>query len=269
MPKIEINGVAIHYQIHGAGPETIVFAHGLLWSERIFDDQVAALKNRYRCITFDFRGQGQTEVTRSGYDIETLFSDTVGLIEALGAVPSHFVGVSMGGIIGLRIALRRPELLKSLALFATSADAETDENKRRYRLLTFIARWFGLSVVADRVMPVMFGKTFLSDPARAELKQQWRQNFIGNHRIGATRAVNGVVKREPIYEQIHRITTPTLIVMGDEDGAISQERAKRIHSQISGSKLVVLPRAGHTPTVEEPAAVNGLLGDFLSKGVQS
>jgi 3-oxoadipate enol-lactonase len=160
MPKIEINGVSIHYRICGHGQETIIFAHGLLWSGWIFEDQIAAMQHRYRCITFDFRGQGQSAVTRSGYDMETLFDDTVGLIEALDAARCHFVGLSMGGMIGLRIAVRRPELLKSLALFATSADDETEENKKRYRGLTLVARWLGLRIVANRVMPVVFGKTF-------------------------------------------------------------------------------------------------------------
>lgn len=263
MPKIEINGALIHYQIRGKGPETFVFAHGLLWSEKIFENQMDALQDRYRCISFDFRGQGQSAVTRSGYDMETLSADTTSLIEALGAAPCHFVGVSMGGMVGLRIAARRPELIKSLALLATSADAETGENQKRYRTLTFIARMFGLRIVADRIMPVMFGKSFLNDPQRAGLKRQWRQNLIANRRIGIARAVMGVIEREPIYDQINKISAPTLVARGDEDAAISMEQAKRIHSRIAGSKLAIIPRAGHTPTVEEPAIVNELIENFL------
>ena len=268
MPKIEISGVSHHYEMQGEGAETIVFAHGLLWSGKMFEAQLVALKPRYRCISFDFRGQGQTAVTRSGYDMETLFADSVGIIEKLNAASCHFVGVSMGGFIGLRLALRRPELIKSLALFATSADAETEDKKKRYRTLTRVARIFGLRMVADKVMPVMFGTTFLNDPLRAELKRQWRNNFIANRRIGLDRAVKGVIDREPIYDQIHKITAPTLIAIGDEDAAIPVERANRIHSRIAGSKLVIIPRAGHTPTVEEPEFVNGLLDDFISKAAR-
>lgn len=263
MPKIEINGVPIHYQIRGQGSETIVFAHGLLWSEKIFENQISALQDRYRCLSFDFRGQGQTAVTQSGYDLETLTADTACLIEALGAVPCHFVGVSMGGMIGLRLAIRRPELIKTLALLAVSADAETKENQKRYRTLAFIARIFGLRLVAGQVMPVMFGKSFLNDPARAGLKKQWRQHLIANHRIGIARAALGVIERAPVYDQIHKITAPTLIVRGDEDAAITLEQASRIQSRIPGSKLVIIPRSGHTPTVEEPAIVNELLENLL------
>lgn len=265
MPKIEINGVSIHYEIQGEGAETIVFAHGLLWSGKMFEDQMAALKHRYRCISFDFRGQGQTAVTRSGYDMETLFADTAGIIEKLNAAPCHFVGVSMGGFIGLRLAVRMPELIKSLSLFATSADAETEDKKKRYRTLTLVARILGLRMVADKVMPVMFGKTFLNDPHRAGLIRKWRDRFIANRRIGLARAVKGVTEREPVYDHIHKITAPTLIAIGDEDAAIPVERANRIHSRISGSQLIIIPCAGHTPTVEEPGFVNGLLEDFISK----
>jgi 3-oxoadipate enol-lactonase len=268
VPKIEINGVTIHYQVRGQGPETIVFAHGLLWSETIFENQIRAFQDRYRCLSFDFRGHGQTAVTPSGYDLETLYADTAALIEVLGAAPCHFVGVSMGGMIGLRLAIRRPELIKTLALLAVSADAETKENQKRYRLLTFIARMFGLRLVASQVMPVMFGKSFLNDPARAELKRQWRRNFIANHRIGIARAVMGVIEREPVYDQLNKITVPTLVARGDEDAAISLEQARRIHSRIAGSKLAMIPRAGHTPTVEEPAIVNELLKNLFYPGMR-
>jgi len=91
MPRLCVNGATIHYEEHGTGPETIVFAHGLLWSGRMFDRQVDALKDRYRCITFDFRGQGQSEVTATGYDMDTLAADAAALIEVLHCAPCHRV----------------------------------------------------------------------------------------------------------------------------------------------------------------------------------
>src|SRR5687767_2024240 len=101
MPHMTINGVSLYYEEQGAGPEAIVFAHGCLLNCRMFDGQVAALKERYRCIRFDFRGQGQSEVTRSGYDMDTLTEDAVALIGQLGCAPCHFLGFSMGGFVGM------------------------------------------------------------------------------------------------------------------------------------------------------------------------
>ena len=75
MPTLRVDGATLWYEEQGAGPETVVFAHGLLWSGRMFDAQVAELADRFRCVTFDFRGQGKSEVTADGYDMDTLTDD--------------------------------------------------------------------------------------------------------------------------------------------------------------------------------------------------
>ncbi|MCB0034374.1 MAG: alpha/beta fold hydrolase [Anaerolineales bacterium] len=263
MPSIELNGARIYFEDHGQGEETIVFAHGLLWSGQMFAKQIEALQAHYRCITFDFRGQGQSEVTATGYDLDTLMADAAALIEALDVAPCHFAGLSMGGFVGLRLAARRPELIKSLILMETSADAEPEENLGRYKLLNFIARWFGIGVVASRIMPIMFGQTFLNDPQRAAERDVWRKHLINNDRIGITRAVKGTIWRESVFDEISKIDKPTLIIVGEEDVATVPEKSRRIQSQIAGSKLVIIPRAGHTSTVEEPEAVNQAIKEFL------
>lgn len=122
MPHISVNGVTLHYEEQGSGAETVVFVHGLLMNHRMFDAQIEVLKTNYRCIAFDLRGQGQSEVTRSGYDMDNLTTDTAALIEALQCGPCHFVGLSMGGFIGMRLAIHHPHLLRSLSLLETSAD---------------------------------------------------------------------------------------------------------------------------------------------------
>ena len=264
MPKLQVNNADIYYEDQGAGADTIVFVHGLLWSGRMFDDQVQALKDRYRCITIDLRGQGQSEVTQTGYDIDTLSEDVAAIIEALELNPCHFLGLSMGGFIGLRLAIRRPKLLKSLMLLETSADPEPKENIGQYRLLNLVARWFGLGIVATRVMPIMFGEKFLNDPLRKNQKGKWQERMIANHRIGITRAVKGVITRSGVYDQIDKISVPTLIIVGDQDTATPLEKSKRMYARIQGAELVVIPGAGHTSTVEEPEAVNQAIDEFLS-----
>src|SRR5215467_4339172 len=236
MPIIRVNGAGIYYEEHGTGPGTIVFAHGLLWSCRMFDDQVTALKDRYRCIAFDFRGQGKSEITRDGYDMETLYEDAAALIEALDCAPCHFVGLSMGGFIAMRLAARRPNLIKSLMLLETSADPEPSENIPKYRQLSFIVRWLGPRLVFNQVMPIMFGQKFLTDPARAEQRQEWGRRGVSNHRIGITRALTGVITRKSIYDEIEKIHVPTLIIVGDQDVATVPAKSERIHERIAGSR---------------------------------
>jgi 3-oxoadipate enol-lactonase len=264
MPTISVNGVHLYYEDTGAGSESIVFAHGLLWSGWMFREQVAALKERYRCITFDFRGQGQSEITKAGYDMDALAEDAAALVQALQAAPCHFVGLSMGGFVGMRLAARRPELVRSLILLETSPDPELPENIPRYKKLSFIARWLSVRLVLDKVMAIMFGQKFLADPARAELREECRRRLLANSRIGTGRATHGVITRLPVYEEIAKITRPTLVLVGDQDVATTPAKARRIQERIPNSRLVIIPGAGHSSTIEEPQAVNTALLDFLN-----
>jgi 3-oxoadipate enol-lactonase len=264
MPDVTINGARIHYEERGQGPETIVFAHGLLWSGRMFRAQVAAFSDRYRCVTFDFRGQGESEVTADGYDMDTLAEDAAGLIAALDLAPCHFAGLSMGGFIGMRLAARRPELLRSLILMETSADPEPAENIPKYRRLLMAARWVGLRPLAGQVMPIMFGATFMRDPLRAAERREWQGYLAANNRAGIIRATDGVITRKPISDELGAITLPTLIIIGDEDTATTPDHSARMRDAISGAQLVPVPRAGHTSSVEEPAAVTAAMEAFLA-----
>jgi len=255
----------MHYIDEGTGDDTIVFAHGLLFSGEMFEGQIAHLKSRYRCIAFDHRGQGKSPVTKDGYDMDTLTDDAIRLIEDLGVAPVHFAGLSMGGFIGMRIAIKRPDLLKSLILLDTSAEPEPEENKAGYRKLNFIGRWFGFGIVVNKVMPIVFAKPWRTDPARADERARWAAHIRNNDRKGMTRAVNGVIDREGVADKIDRITTPTLIIVGEEDTATVPDKARRIQAKIAGSELVLIPRAGHSSTIEEPAAVNAAIGAFLER----
>jgi 3-oxoadipate enol-lactonase len=85
-----------------------------------------------------------------------------------------------------------------------------------------------------------------------------------NHRIGVTRATIGVITRRSIYDEIAKIHVPTLIIVGDQDVATVPAKAERIHERIQGSRLLTIPGSGHTSTVEEPAAVNAAINEFLN-----
>jgi pimeloyl-ACP methyl ester carboxylesterase len=268
MPRIQVNGADLYYEDTGAGPEAVVFAHGLLWSGRMFDAQVAALKQRYRCITFDFRGQGRSEVTPSGYDMDTLAEDSEALIEALGVAPCHFVGLSMGGFIGMRLAARRPELIRSLALLETTADAEPEANVPRYKRLAFLARWLSMRLVGGQVMAIMFSQKFLNDPGRAAQREAYRRLLLANNKVGKYRATLGVVNRRAVAEEIGRIRAPTLVVVGDQDVATVPAKSEGIRERIPNARLVVIPGAGHSSTMEEPEAVNAALAQFLDEQSQ-
>jgi pimeloyl-ACP methyl ester carboxylesterase len=265
MPTIQINGARLYYKEHGVGPGTIVFAHALLFSGEMFRRQVQALSADYRCLTFDFRGQGQSEVTRDGYDMNSLTEDAAALIEGLGCIPCHFVGHSMGSFVAMRLALRRPEWIKSLVLMAASADPQPRREVIQYWFMSLLARQFGIGLVVNQLMPIVFGRKFLDDPARASLREDWRRRLIANHPIGAARAVRGVITRPGLVSELDQITVPTLIIAGEQDRAAPPARGLQIQAHISGSTFVGVPQAGHLFTVEQPEAVNSTLAGFFGR----
>ncbi len=261
--RVRVNGVELFVDERGSGPP-IVFSHGLLWSGRMFEPQVAALSSRYRCISYDHRGQGRSQMPRERtIEIETVTRDAIALIETLGAAPCHFVGLSMGGFVGMRIAARRPELVRSLVLLATAADPEPRQNLPKYRILNAISRLGLLRWVASRVAPIMFGQSFLDDPARSAEREALLGELARLPRR-TYRAVNGVLARAGVENEVGQIRCPTLIVRGREDRAISEARALALHQATPGSELVLLERGGHTLTLEEPEAVTDELVRFLT-----
>ena len=265
MPMVEVNGTRLHYTDVGSGPRTVVFGHGLLWSGEMFGPQIDALSDRFRCVAVDWRGQGRSVVADSGYDMDTLTEDLVALIAHLGIAPVDYVGLSMGGFIGMRLAARHPELVRSLSLLETSAEPEPAQNVPAYRKLAQVVRFVGPRPVAGRVMAIMFGQTFLTDPSRAVERVDWRRRLLSVDRVGAVRATHAVIDRAGITDELDRITAPTLVLVGDEDVATVPDKARRIQAGITGSHLVIVPHAGHTSTIEQPTAVTAALERHLAR----
>jgi 3-oxoadipate enol-lactonase len=259
MPLVNVHETRLHVEDSGPGTirETVVFSHGLLWSTELFRPQIEALAGRYRVVAWDHRGQGRSdEDDRRSIGMELVTFD------ALDLGPVHFVGLSMGGFVGMRIAARWPERLRSLTLLNTSAGPEPRKNVPKYTLLNNVARSMGLGLVAGSVMPIMFGRTTMT--SRATLRDSWRERLAGNRR-SIWRAVNGVIEREGVEHLLPKIQIPTLVVAGAEDVATTPDKARAIHERIAGSKLVVVPAAGHSSTIEAPEVVTRAIEAFVSQ----
>jgi len=262
--NIEVNGTSLEVLDTGPGSsgETIAFSHGLLWDTSLFAPQIAALRSRYRCIAWDHRGQGKSASDhRNCIGIELVTQDAIALLEHLAPGPVHFVGLSMGGFVAMRIASRRPELLRTLCLIETSADPEPIENVGRYRMLANVVRMLGPRVVGSRVTPIMLGRTILTDPNRRADLATFTTTMTQRRDIW--RAVNGVIDRAGVASELGRINTPTLVMVGDEDVATPRPKSELLVSGIRGARLEVIPHAGHSSTVEEPARVTSALQRFL------
>lgn len=266
MPYLDVNGVRLHYTDTGSGDVAVVFSHGLLFSTEMFEAQIEHLKGNFRCIAYDHRGQGQSASPDSGYDMDTLTADAAALIKALGVEKCHFVGLSMGGFVALRMALDYPELVRSISVLDSSADPEPIENHGKYKKLNFVLRWFGAKPVVGAVMPIMFSQTFLNDPKRKALRDRWA-TFLGKvpDRKGMSKAVDGVIHRLSVYDRLGEIKTPTLIAVGDEDTATVPAKSERMHAAIKGSEFMMVPQGGHVSTIDAPEAINTALTEFFDK----
>lgn len=265
MAAIDVNGTSLYYEDTGPGAtgETIAWSHGLLWNTSLFAAQIAALRSRYRCIAWDHRGQGQSAADhRNCIGMELVTQDAIALLEKLGTGPVHFVGLSMGGFVGMRIAARRSDLVRKLVLIETSADPEPLENVKQYRMLTAVVRAIGPRPVSSRVTPIMMGRTILADPTRKRDLAAFVK--IMSSRRDVWRAVNGVIDRAGIHDELSRVRAPALVMVGDEDVATPRPKAEKVVAAITGAKLQVIAHAGHSSTVEEPAAVTAAIEKFLS-----
>lgn len=262
---ISLPGVRLQVEDTGGSGSVVAFSHGLFWDSRLFAPQIEALAPSHRCIAWDHRGQGRSEVTEAGYDMETLAADAVALFAHLGVGPVHLVGLSMGGFIALRVALARPDLVRSLVLLDTSADSEPEKNLPRYRLLRRLAGWFGLRPVIGQVMPILFGTSFLKDASRAAERERYRRQLLRNHKVGILRAIDGVLSRRGVADRLHALRVPALVVVGCEDVATPPAKARALADLIPGARLVEIPGAGHTSTLEAPQAVSAAIMQFISE----
>lgn len=262
MPYLSLPHISLYYEVHGTGSQTLVFSHGLLWSHKMFDAQVAEFAKTYRVIAYDHRGQGSSEV-KGPYDMDTVAEDAADLIRALVEGPVHFIGLSMGGFVGMRLAARHPELVKSLVLLETSANAEPQENLPQYKLLNGLVRWIGIiPPIANKVMKIMFAQSWLSNSTNVQAIAYWKKEIMSNKRsiIGP---VEGVIYREGVEVELSKITCPTLVIVGDEDVATTPEKAAVIQQGIVGAKLEMIAGAGHSSCIEKSLEVNRLLANWL------
>ncbi len=269
MTLTSANGVQIHVTDTGAPAgnplaATVVFGHGLLFSGHMFEAQIARLRASFRCVTIDWRGQGRTPATADGYDMDTLALDAAAVIEGLGVGPVHYVGLSMGGFVGMRLAARRPELLRTLTLLDTSAGPEDPDKVKQYRLLASIYRWVGMKPLEKKVKPLMFGPAFLASADAPRAVEKWKSVLAATDRVGMKKAIHGVTDRLPVTDELSAITVPTLVVVGEDDVATPVHKSETIAAGISGSTLRTVPDCGHSSTVEQPQVLADLIEDFLT-----
>lgn len=264
MPVHSNNGVDLFYRVAGDGPETVVLSHSFLVDHRQFDAQIDALSSQFRVVAFDHRGHGESSDPGVAYGMKDIYADAVSLIEAVVDGPCHFVGLSTGSFVGLRLGFRRPDLVDRLVLMAASADREGWVDRARYAAMLRVLPVVGWRPLIGTAMSTMFGPRFLRDEARRDEVELWRGRMMANDRGAIVRFGRAVFGRDAVEDRLHEIATPTLVISGERDHAQVPSRGRAMAAGIPNARFEQLEHAGHLSTIEEPAAVNALLLEFLT-----
>jgi 3-oxoadipate enol-lactonase len=269
MPIAHVNGAEVHYTDTGApsgrlDAPVVVFGHGLLFSGWMFSHQIEALEDEFRCVTIDWRSQGKSPAARSGHDMDTLTLDLVALLDELGLDAVHYVGLSMGGYVGMRFAARYPDRVLSLVLLDTGSGTEDPDKVSKYRLLANIYRVVGPGPLRRQVEPLMFGPTIRNDPAGRAVLDEWHGHLKRTSRAGIRRAVLGIVERLPVADELGGIRARTLVAVGADDIAQEPYKSEALAAAIEGAKLEIVPDAGHSSTVEQPEVLTRLIREHLA-----
>ena len=268
MPFVSVRGCRYYYEEAGKGDRTVVFAHGFLLDSSLFRYQMEEFAKDYRVVAFDWRGQGRSEPTEGGYGIEDLYGDAVELLKFFGCRerPCVWVGVSMGGFVGMRLAARNPELLRGVVLADTGATAEKPLKKLVWSLMAVIFKALGPGAVAGGIKKALFSPHSLNKPFVGEYERKWREWAKDKGRREALVRTAFAIFNRPSFEgELHRIRIPTLIVVGEDDRSRPYGEALQLHRAIEGSRLVVIPRAGHSSPLENPEEFNRHLREFLEE----
>jgi 3-oxoadipate enol-lactonase len=261
---VAVNGTRLFVQETGSGVP-VVFSHSLFFDGDMFAHQTAAFGGSHRVISYDHRGQGRSDAApRDQLDMDTLTADAAALIEALGAGPCHFVGNSLGGFVALRLAARRPDLLASVAILGSSGEAEA--KVAEFAPLVEAMRAQGTAAHIGTLMYIMFGDTFLADPARAAERDLWQAKMAALPHAIADSA-HAVVFRASVLDELAGVRVPVLAVAGAEDHAYGTREAEAVARACRG-RAVTVPRAGHSVALEAPDEVNALLAAHWADAAQ-
>ena len=260
--KIQANDIQINYELSGRDDAPVVMlSHSLASSLVMWNPQLDSLESKFKVLRFDTRGHGDSDAPEGKYTLELLAADAVALMDALAIDAVHFVGLSMGGMIGQNLALDHGNRLKSLTLCDTAA-IMPDEAQPIWQQRIAAAREKGLQDQVAETLERWFTPEYLSQNSpRVELiRRQILATPVAGY-IGCSEAIRDLDNLKRLSE----INLPTLIMVGEEDPGTPVAASEAMQARIEGSELVVLPAARHLSNIEQSGAFNEALMGFLLK----
>jgi 3-oxoadipate enol-lactonase len=258
--KIEANGIQINYELSGkSNAPVVMLSHSLACSMLMWNPQMDVLQSHFKVLRYDMRGHGDSQATEGAYTLEQLAADVIGLLDALKIDTVHFVGLSIGGMIGQCLALNYTDRLLSLALCDTASKIP-DEAHPLFRDRMDRAHAGGMEVMVQETLERWFTQPYLKqNPPEIELiGHQIATTSLAGY-LGCSEAILGL----DYLDRLTEIKLPTRIIVGEDDPATTVELSKAIHERIPHSKLVILPSAAHLSNIEQAEAFNATLMEFL------
>lgn len=257
---IEVNGNPVHYSVEGSdGAPWLTLCHPLACDLSVWEAQMAALAPHFRVLRYDLRGHGRSGASSGPYGFPLLVSDLLGLLDALGIVRTHFVGLSLGGMIGQHCALIAPQRLDRLVLASTTS-ALGPEVAPVWASRIEQARNRGMETQVDGFLERWFTEPFrLTHP---ELVARIA-NLIRATPVAGYIACAALIPTLDITARLAAIRTPTLVLVGESDYSTPPAMAEIIADAIPGALQDVLPDAAHLCNLEQADLFNHVILDFL------
>jgi len=258
--RITANGIDVYYEVTGSGP-WLTFSHSLATDLSMWSGQVAEFSRRFRVLTYDTRGHGRTGAPAGAYTLDALAQDLKGLLDGLGVKQTHFVGLSMGGMIGQTFALKFPGMFATMTLAdTTSRYAPEAETLWGARIKTALEQ--GMEPLVEGTLGRWFtGPYRAAHPQRvAEVARMIRATPVPGY-VGCCHALPKINATARLKE----LALPILVLCGEQDMGTPKAMAEEIHRNAPGSELVILPEAAHLSNLEQPERFNQALGAFLAR----
>jgi len=258
--RMKANSIEINYELSGKKEApVVVLSHSLASSLAMWNPQMDALNPHFQVLRYDMRGHGKTEVISGPYTLELLADDVIGLLDALKIDRVHYVGMSIGGMIGQSLALNYAHRLRRLALCDT-ASIIPQEAQPIWQERINKTREKGIETQVDETMERWFTPAFLKQgaPILEIIRKQILATSVQGY-LGCAEAI----RKLNYLNRLSEIRIPTLIMVGEDDPGTPVSASEAIHERISNSKLVILPAARHLSNIEQKEAFNSALLTFL------
>jgi 3-oxoadipate enol-lactonase len=241
----------------------IIFTHGFGFSATMWDHQVAALSDRYYCVTYDVRGLGKSQVGDGQYTMEMFVDDLFRVMEELKLDRPIAVGLSMGGYITLRAAEKRPTRFRGLVLCDTKSEADDDTGKLARAQAVKTVNRDGMQTYGPYLVSICFSAD--ASKKNPQLYADALEEVTKQNPIGVKGCILAIAARTDTTASLSKIQTPTLVIVGENDALTPPALMGSMQKKIAGSELAVIPEAGHMAPLEKPAAVNHAFEGFLSR----